>query len=343
MTTLSRPLARLSKPNTQTFVGFGLIALFTALGAIYWDIAWHGTIGRDSFWIPPHLVVYASVTVFLLAALGGFALVWHRGGSLQAALASRTGMGFALAALGQTTQIAAAPLDDLWHRLYGLDVTIWSPPHLMIITGGIAGIYGMIAALQIAAPDRVVRPRWRRISASEGLVLLLFGAALVLALVALNEMEFHLDQRDVLGYPLLAGTLSTVSLMGAARVVNRPGAATAVALVYMVFRGLVLLIFWAMGVTAEHMTPPVFALAPALAIELALWRTEGQGVVIAALLSGPALLFGEWGYRAIFGAPAWQPLEVVTSLAVITIVVALAGLAGDRLGSVLRTEQAGTL
>lgn len=339
MTTLPRSQAWLAKPDTQTFVGFGLIAVFTALGAVYWDVTWHGTIGRDSFWIPPHLVVYASVTVFLLAAMGGFALAWQRAGSLQTALASRTGLGFAVAALGQSIQIAAAPLDDLWHRLYGLDVTIWSPPHLMIITGGIAGIYGLVAALGIAVPDPGVRQRWRGMPASEALALLLFGAALVLALVALNEMEFHLDQRDVLGYPLLAGTLAAVPLMAAARVLNRPGAATAVALVYMVFRGLVLLIFWAMGVTDEHMTPPVFTLAPALAIDLALWRTKGRGVLIAVLLSGPALLIGEWGYRTIFGAAAWQPLEVFASLAVITLVVALAGLAGDRLGSVLRAEE----
>ena len=342
MTTTSRSQVLLVKPDTQMFVEFGAIAVFMALGAVYWDITWHGTIGRDSFWIPPHLVVYTSVTAFLLAALGGFALAWQRAGSLQAALTTRTGMGFAVAALGQIIQIAAAPLDDLWHRLYGLDVTIWSPPHLMIITGGIVGIYGMIAALGIAASGWGVRPRWRGIPASERLALVLFGAALVLALVALNEMEFHLDQRDVLGYPLLAGTLAAVPLMGAARVVNRPGAATVVALVYMIFRTLVLLMFWAMGVTAEHMTPPVFALAPALAIDLALWRTNGRGALIAALLSGPALLFGEWGYRPVFGAAAWQPLEVFASLAVITLVVALAGLAGDRLGSVLRVEEAET-
>lgn len=27
------------------------------------------------------------------------------------------------------------PLDDVWHRLFGQDVTLWGPTHLMLLTG----------------------------------------------------------------------------------------------------------------------------------------------------------------------------------------------------------------
>lgn len=338
MTILVQSRTILAKLNAQTFVALGLAATFTALFGVYWDVTWHATIGRDSFWIPPHLLVYTGVGLFLLAALGGFGLVWQGSASLRPALTNPTGLGFAIAALGPIIQITAAPLDDLWHRLYGLDVTIWSPPHLMGIAGGMVGIYGLLAALAVDLPKQLSRPVWRGLTGSETLSLLLWGAALSLSMFALAEFDFHLDERDPLFYPLLAGVLAAISLLGTARYLGRPGAATVVALIYTLFRSLVVLIIWSMGLEG-HFTPPVFVLAPALAIDLALWRSKGRSILLATLLSGPALLLGEWGYQAIFGAPAWEPLQVVASLAVVTLVIALGGLAGDRLGALLQVEQ----
>ena len=340
MSTLARFGSAPMGPGDMTAISLGLVAVFGALGGIYWDVTWHATIGRDSFWIPPHLFVYSGVQVLLLSALGGLALAWRRAGLLRAALTGPVGTGFAIAALGAVIQVAAAPLDDLWHRTYGLDATIWSPPHLMGIAGGMVGIYGLLVALgvKVGAETRgggEARPLWRGMAGAEALGLLLFGAALSLSMFVLGELDFHYGERDALFYPLLAGTLSAVPLMAAARYFNRPGAATAVALVYVLFRSSVLLIVWAMG-AYEHLTPPVFVLAPALAIDLALWRTRGRGVLLAAFLAGPALLVAEWSSRALPGAPAWEPLQVVASLAVVAVTVAAGALAGDRLGSLMR-------
>jgi len=337
MTTRSLPWTLSATCSAPLCIALGLVAIFTALGGIYWDVTWHATIGRDSFWIPPHLLVYAGITCLLLSALGGFTLTWRRVGRFRSALANPVGCGFVIAALGTLTQILAAPLDDLWHRLYGLDVTIWSPPHLMGIAGGMVSIYGLLAALGGALSGRDSRPVWHGLAMSEVLGLLLFSAALLLSLFALSEMDFHLERRDVLLYPLLAGALAAVPLMGAARYLKRPGAATVVALVYTLCRSLILLIIWAMGST-DHLTPPVFVLAPAVAIDLVLQWSKQHGVCLAALCIGPALLMGEWGYRAVFGAPAWAPLQVVSALTVVAVAVAVGGLAGDRLATLLRGE-----
>src|SRR5881397_646861 len=43
--------------------------------------------------------------------------------------------GFLLAACGIALTVLAAPIDDLWHRLFGIDVTLWSPPHLLGLLG----------------------------------------------------------------------------------------------------------------------------------------------------------------------------------------------------------------
>jgi hypothetical protein len=45
--------------------------------------------------------------------------------------------GYHLAAYSITLTVLAAPIDDLWHRMFGLDVTLWSPPHLLGLVGGI--------------------------------------------------------------------------------------------------------------------------------------------------------------------------------------------------------------
>ena len=54
------------------------------------------------------------------------------------------------------------PLDDVWHRLFGQDVTLWGPTHLMMLGG--AGMT-LIAILVLLAEGRA-RPRARRAPAS---------------------------------------------------------------------------------------------------------------------------------------------------------------------------------
>ena len=60
-----------------------------------------------------------------------------------------------------------------------------------------------------------------------------------------------------------------------------------------------------------------------------------------AWLIGPALVAGEWALRGLLGAGGWEPLRVVASLAVVTVVVAAGTLAGERLGSILRPGRGG--
>jgi hypothetical protein len=108
-----------------------------------WDIRWHLLIGRDSFWIAPHIMTYSGVATIVLVSFAVFVWTGMRGlpsasvfGVLRhiGATGSR---GYHLAALAIMLTVLAAPLDELWHRLFGLDVTIWSPPHLLGLLGGI--------------------------------------------------------------------------------------------------------------------------------------------------------------------------------------------------------------
>jgi len=118
-----------------------LLAKLAGGWGLGWDIRWHVLIGRDSFWIPPHVLTYASVTAAVLVAFGVVAReTWlARGGRAPADTVRVAGMvgtpGFHLVWLGMALTILAAPIDDLWHRLFGIDVTLWSPPHLLGLAG----------------------------------------------------------------------------------------------------------------------------------------------------------------------------------------------------------------
>lgn len=124
-----------------------------------WDIRWHLMIGRDSFWIAPHVMTYFSVAVTAILALGVLALeTWTaRGGPGAPAgsvkLAGLVGSrGFHLAWWGIALTILAAPIDDLWHRLFGIDVTLWSPPHLLGLAGAQVNTLACVAIAMEAWP-----------------------------------------------------------------------------------------------------------------------------------------------------------------------------------------------
>ena len=129
-----------------------------------WDIRWHLVIGRDSFWIAPHLMTYAAVVVAAAISLGVLVVeTWQaRRGTAPpgvVAIAALSGTrGFHLAWWGMAIVILAAPVDDLWHRLFGLDVTLWSPPHLLGLAGSqVSNLGGLLIALEVYEEGRTRR------------------------------------------------------------------------------------------------------------------------------------------------------------------------------------------
>src|SRR6185369_14161022 len=137
-TTLSRAEA------VPWLVWANVIASMCISTGLYWDISWHETIGRDSFWTPAHLLIQFG------ALLGAFGSAWvimrtTFGEDLAAqsnsvnVLGFRGPLGAFIAAWGGGAMLTSAPFDDWWHGAYGLDVKIISPPHILLALG-IAGI-----------------------------------------------------------------------------------------------------------------------------------------------------------------------------------------------------------
>src|SRR5262245_14053934 len=104
---------------------------------ITWDISWHQTIGRDSFWTPAHIVIYMGGVV---AGFGGAWMIARATlfGTPQERAASvrlwglRGPIGAWVAVWSAMAMILSAPFDNWWHNAYGLDVRILSPPHALL-------------------------------------------------------------------------------------------------------------------------------------------------------------------------------------------------------------------
>ena len=115
------------------------------LAGIYWDISWHMSIGRDSFWTPAHLADPGSAgsSAACPAPCLIFATTLRRDAPLRATSIGVWGfrgpLGAFLGAWGAATMVVSAPFDNWWHNAYGLDVKILSPPHA-VLTLGILGV-----------------------------------------------------------------------------------------------------------------------------------------------------------------------------------------------------------
>ena len=120
---------------------------------VQWDIQWHVLIGRDTFWIPPHLMTYAGVSAAVFLSFGMIAWDTWRGAGDVRVLGLSSSRGFHLAAWGIAVTILAAPIDDLWHRLFGIDVTLWSPPHLMGILGAVINSWACLVIAREVYPE----------------------------------------------------------------------------------------------------------------------------------------------------------------------------------------------
>ena len=109
-------------------------ALLMPLGG-YWDVTSHMETGRESFFSLPHLVIYGGILLALVAVLAGVGRK-PAGRTWRQHLFADPAAG--AAALAMVAQLSSGPFDELWHQAFGMDVSVWSPPHAVLILGGVA-------------------------------------------------------------------------------------------------------------------------------------------------------------------------------------------------------------
>lgn len=170
-----------------TAVAVLVAAALIAIGLI-WDIAWHRSIGRDTFWSPPHLVEYAAAIIvgigcgrlILMSSLKG---TEAERGSMVRFWGFHGPLGAWVAVWGSLAMLVSAPFDDWWHNAYGLDVKIVSPPHMLLGAGMTAIIVGAWL-MTLAEQNRAAAGR-RRFA-----VVFALASAIFLLMIVTITMEY---------------------------------------------------------------------------------------------------------------------------------------------------------
>src|SRR5262249_15917861 len=141
------------------YVWLGVLAVTSSIVGVHWDISWHRSIGRDTFWTPAHMAIYlCGILAGVITAYLILPTTFDRNSALRESSVSmwsfRSPLGAFITAWGGISMLASAPFDNWWHYAYGLDVKIISPPHALLFLGNGAIQLGVLM-LSLGAMNRV--------------------------------------------------------------------------------------------------------------------------------------------------------------------------------------------
>ena len=277
---------------------------------VHWDISWHRSIGRDTFWTPAHIDIYlCGVLAGISCGYLILATTFRPDAPLRKASVTLWGFrgpfGAFIAAWGGIAMLTSAPFDDWWHNAYGLDVKIISPPHMVLAAG--------LMAVQLGALILILGQMNRAEGAAQDRLRLFYLYVAGMILVCLNVLQMEMTFRSVMHtahfYHLVA-MVGPVVLAAAALGSGSRWGATAVAGVYTVF---VMLMSWILPLFAaepklgpvyhqvKQFVPPEFPLlliVPAFALDLLWQRTKSWNPWKLSAVSGALFV-------AVFAAVQW--------------------------------------
>ena len=127
---ITKNLARTSDVFVELAIKVVTIAALTMVVGGYADAWWHVSVGREEFWILPHLIIYSSFVTIILA----FSYIFFKG---------NLGILRWTALTGLLMMLSAAPIDNWWHETHPPEIGLglMSPPHIYFAIGGaVAGV-----------------------------------------------------------------------------------------------------------------------------------------------------------------------------------------------------------
>ena len=323
------------------------LSLLTAGFGFYWDVAVHIDNGRDQnpFGTPAHWPIVLGLCG--LVAAGILAITLDRdtdgGAALQLPFGLRCSLGAGLITLCGSVSLLGFPLDDLWHNVFGQDVTLWSPTHIQMIGGASLTTLATWVLLEEGrrrSPARTdVRRGVRLIDAWRSASIA--GSFLIGLSTLQDEFDMGVPQFNPIYHPLLIALAAGIALT-AARIRNGRGAAVFAALFFLAVRGIwALVIGGAFGLTTPHM--PLYVVEALLVEGVALvlgTQRPMRFALVSGVLIGTVGVASEWAYgQAAFALP-WQPV-LFPEAYVLALVAAVGGaVLGTASGGALRPDPA---
>ena len=312
-----------------------LLSLAVAVWGYYWDVSWHIDRGRDegAFANPAHWFIIIGLDGIAFAAILAMVLGDDRSPSaVRLTKRWKVPVGGIMLSACSLIALAGFPLDDIWHRLFGQDVTAWGPTHIQLIGGASLATLGCWALLVEGARAMPGEPPTRVARISERFADITLAGAFLVGLSTLQvEFDFGVPQFRALYHPTLLALAGGLGLVAARVRLGRGGALMAVG-GFLALRGLLSAGVELSGRSTFHF--PLY-IGAALAVEAVFAaRPTGRQVSTGALAG---LGVGTIGMAAeALWSQVWMPLPWSTALlpdAVVLCVVA--GTVGGALGGLV--------
>jgi hypothetical protein len=232
--------------------------------------------------------------------------------------------------------LGAFPMDDVWHRIFGQDVTLWGPTHLVLIGGaGLATVGGLILLAEGISARTGDTPR-ERPSILLGRRAVQAGAFVVALSTFQAEFDYAVPQFRLVWHPILLMLAAGIGLTVARIVIGRGGALMALA-VFLAIRGLLsLYVGPIVGHTDVHF--PLY-IVEALVVEAVALRVDpADGVrfgAIAGVGIGTLGLAAEWAWSHVWWTIPWTGALLPEGIIAGFIAAVAGGVIGGFIGGCL--------
>jgi hypothetical protein len=361
--------------------------LTTLLGAVIsyfalsWDIQWHTFVGRDRTLTPPHILLLSGIAVCGIGALVAV-IVETRWVKNNPAMAQRSTtfanrfaapLGIYISGYAALNMAVAFPVDQYWHTLYGVDVTIWAPFHIMAISGlGFMAFGAVYTLVSVAKMATSLHANQIKRAAYSGAVVAMATALATLSVLTAEGIDpdkfIQLGFTSIDLFPVLQGLLLGALLVAAVYAFPWRWAATSVLGVVVLFMGISQLavppaLVWLMQ--AEQLTfraihrsaPPslsalvfvfpALALVSAILVDMARQRARKPNISRRqlGLMLGGAVLIGCLPFKLENPTAILDTIASLNALGmVLTIALAFSGIyggiqLGQRIGKALSVSE----
>ncbi|MFY9487674.1 MAG: hypothetical protein WAP35_03120 [Solirubrobacterales bacterium] len=332
---------QLSLPNWVALPSAILVgSLFSAVFGLYWDISLHLSQGRDAGPLanPSHYFILVGLLGCFSA--GVLAITMPKPGTRPSPYSIRltdqwyAPLGGVLIAASAAFGLTGFPLDDLWHRMFGQDVTLWGPTHLLMLAGASLTLIGQAILLVEgvrAGESEDFKPRFgeRGNAIANKIRKGCAGGGILVALsIYQGEFDFGIPQFQLVFHPIMILAAAGTALVFARSWAGRGGALIAVTLYLIVRSVLALLVAGVFDRPTPHF--PLY-IGAALAVEAAALLTASSGksnpmkfAAVAGLGVGTFGLAAEWGWSHVWMIFPW-PSSLWPEGAIAGFIAAIAG------------------
>ena len=314
--------------------GLAILSLITALFGLYWDVSLHIDSGRDEgvFSNPSHWFILAGLYGIFSAGFYAICLGREERTDRPGPTAIRitqdwhAPLGGVLMCATGAFSLVAFPLDDFWHRLFGQDVTLWGPTHLMLIGGAVMTLLAIaVIQAEVVRAMKTAGVMHKELAWVRHLrVVWLPGGLLVGMSTFQGEFDFGVPQFQMIFHPLLIMLAAGLTLVMTRIWLGRGAMFGAIGFFIITRLLLNLMVHNSLGESMTHF--PLY-IVEALCVEAAALlvvtrRPLAFGLTAGALI-GTVGLAAEWSWSYVWMALPWS-VEILPETIALGLAMALA-------------------